>query len=123
MNKLERVRISACGTALFALSSAPVAAQPLSLSYMPLRAPFLASACAAPDGAELKERLTSFCAGYVTAVLENDPRLADCHPLRMYVLDEIIARQRQAPITDNEVLARDFVVEVARDLCRRTRPS
>jgi hypothetical protein len=52
-------------------------------------------------------------------VLENDPRLDNCHPLMAHVMEEIIRRQRAAPLTDNAVLARDFVVEVARDLCGR----
>ena len=90
--------------------------------YAPLRAPLLAGACATPDDAELHERLTSFCAGYVTAVLENDPRLADCHPFRAEVMDAIVARHRATPLADNDVLARDFVVAVARELCHR-RPS
>jgi hypothetical protein len=90
--------------------------------YLPLRAPALAAYCATPEGAALAERLTSFCAGYLRAVLENDPRLDNCHPLMAHVMEEIIRRQRAAPLTDNAVLARDFVVEVARDLCGRGQP-
>ena len=95
---------------------------PLRSYDTPLRAPMLASACATPDDAELHERLASFCAGYVTAVLENDPRLDNCYPFRAEVMDEIVARQRSAPQTDNNLLARDFVAAVARDLCRRAQP-
>ena len=90
-------------------------------SAIPLRAPLLAAMCAAPEDAELAGRRTGYCAGYLRAVLENDPRLGDCRPMMPDVMDEVIARQRRARLTDDDVLARDFVVDVARDLCRRRR--
>ena len=102
-----------------AASPGPATENPLRSDNRPLRAPLLASLCATPDDAELRERRTSFCAGFVTAVLENDPRLDHCSPFRAQVMDEIIRRQRTAPQTDRDVLARDFVVAIARDLCRR----
>ena len=102
------------------VSPGPAPEDPLP-PYIPLRAPALAAWCATPEGAALAERLTSFCAGYLRAVLENDPRLNNCHPLMAHVMEEIIRRQRTAPLTDNDVLARDYVVGVARDLCGRGR--
>jgi hypothetical protein len=89
--------------------------------YMPLRAPMLAGLCATPNGTELAARRTGFCAGYVRAVLENDPRLQGCYPLLADVLEEVIARERRAPLIDDTILARDFVVEVAHELCGRMR--
>ena len=106
------------GLVPFALSAAlAVAAQAPDLSYTPLRAPLLADLCSTPEDAELAERRTSFCAGYVRAILENDPRLGECRPLLPAVIEDIKARQRMGPLTDNNVLARDFVVDAARDLC------
>jgi hypothetical protein len=108
--------------ALSAQATPPSADEnPLSASYMPLRAPMLAHACTAPEDDNLGYRLVGFCAGFVTAVLENDPRLADCHPFRGEVMEAIVARHRTAPKIDDDELARDFVVEVARGLCTRAR--
>jgi hypothetical protein len=109
--------------ALAGQPASPDAGNPLAQGYMPLRAPDLVRACARAEDDNLGYRLVGFCAGYVTAVLENDARLDGCYPFRAEVMDAIVARQRTAPQTDNEVLARDFVVAIARDLCRRTRPS
>jgi hypothetical protein len=105
--------------AMMGVSAAFAAAETPFPSYVPLRAPLLAQSCATPDDDGMADRLTSYCAGYLRAVLENDPRLGHCHPLMANVMEEIIARQHRTQLTDDDVLARDFVVEVARDLCRR----
>ena len=73
---------------------------PLAASYMPLRAPMLAHTCAAAEEDNLGYRLVGFCAGYVTAVIENDPRLTDCHPFRGDVM-EAITRMGKSRIARN----------------------